>query len=232
MAIAMQDAHRCIERSTDCDCPICGEYMFTSLRTVVCMLCGHSIHRRCYEEHIKTSYRCPICSRSIANMEWQFTRLRRAIELQPMPEEFRDTKAWVYCNDCVAKTVVKYHWLGLQCGVYVPPLFSSHCLDQRLIDLIHSDVILTILFNSPSLPLPPPYHQQPLHLPHYLPPSKPLSILCARAPEVAFATIHYPTYSLELQRPFPIQILYAIPSPLLLHSLRSDETPIRFHRPQ
>ena len=126
MAIAIRDTHRCIERSTDCDCPICGEYMFTSLRTVVFMLCGHSIHRRCYEEHIKSSYRCPICSRSIANMEWQFTRLRRAIESQPMPEEFRNTKALVYCNDCVAKTSVEYHWLGLQCGMYVLSPFLPH----------------------------------------------------------------------------------------------------------
>ena len=119
MSISIRETHRCIERSTDCDCPICGEYMFTSPQTVVFMRCGHSIHHRCYYEHMKNSYRCPICSRSIVNMEWQFSRLERAIEAQPMPEEFRDTKAWVYCNDCCAKTSVKYHWLGLKCAVYV-----------------------------------------------------------------------------------------------------------------
>ncbi|KAL9129088.1 MAG: hypothetical protein Q9217_002360 [Psora testacea] len=121
MSISIRDTHRCIERSTDCDCPICGEYMFTSPQTVVFMRCGHSIHHRCYNEHMKNSYRCPICSRSIVNMEWQFSRLERAIEAQPMPEEFRDTKAWVYCNDCSAKTLVKYHWLGSKCAVYIYP---------------------------------------------------------------------------------------------------------------
>ncbi|MCJ1229604.1 hypothetical protein MMC12_006273 [Toensbergia leucococca] len=105
------------ERSTDCDCPICGEYMFTSPQTVVFMRCGHSIHHRCYYEHMKTSYRCPICSRSIVNMEMQFRHLERAIETQPMPAQFQDTRAWVYCNDCSAKTAVKYHWLGLKCAV-------------------------------------------------------------------------------------------------------------------
>lgn len=120
MAISIRDTHRCIERSTDCDCPICGEYMFTSPQTVVFMKCGHSIHLGCYNEHMKSSYRCPICSRSMCNMEWQFIRLERAIEAQPMPPEFQDTKAWVYCNDCSAKTAVKYHWLGLKCGVSVP----------------------------------------------------------------------------------------------------------------
>ena len=66
---------------------------------------------------MKATYRCPICSRSIANMERQFLDLKREIQLQPMPEEFRDTKASIYCNDCTAKTEVKYHWLGLECAV-------------------------------------------------------------------------------------------------------------------
>ncbi|KAL8695538.1 MAG: hypothetical protein Q9224_003377 [Gallowayella concinna] len=117
LSIRTWDNHRCIERSTDCDCPICGEYMFTSPQTVVFMRCGHSIHHQCYYEYMKRSYRCPICSKSIVNMEMQFQRLEQSIESQPMPPEFQDTKAWVYCNDCNAKSSVKYHWLGLKCGV-------------------------------------------------------------------------------------------------------------------
>ena len=117
MSISIATSHRCIERSTECDCPICGEYMFTSPETVVFMLCGHSIHHKCYYAHMKASYRCPICSRSIVNMETQFRNMDRAIESQPMPAQFEDTKALVYCNDCYAKSSVKYHWLGLKCGV-------------------------------------------------------------------------------------------------------------------
>lgn len=119
MAISIRDTHRCIERSTDCNCPICGDYMFTSPQTVVFMPCGHTIHRSCYSQHIENSYKCPICSRSMFNMERQFLRLRQFIESQPMPPEFQDTKAWVYCNDCSAKTMVPYHWLGVSCAVYV-----------------------------------------------------------------------------------------------------------------
>ncbi|KAI9776546.1 MAG: hypothetical protein M1835_005486 [Candelina submexicana] len=50
-------------------------------------------------------------------MEMQFRNLDRAIDSQPMPSHFRDTKALVYCNDCAAKTSVNYHWLGLKCAV-------------------------------------------------------------------------------------------------------------------
>ena len=51
------------------------------------------------------------------NMESQFRALDRDIERQPMPEGFRDTKALVGCNDCRAKSVSPYHWLGLKCQI-------------------------------------------------------------------------------------------------------------------
>ncbi|RKF73191.1 putative chy zinc finger [Golovinomyces cichoracearum] len=117
MSMSVEHSHKCIERVSDCDCPICGEYMFTSPLPVVFMLCGHGIHKACYEEHLKTSYKCPICSKSTINMETQFRNLDRAVISQPMPPEFRDTKAMVSCNDCCAKSSVNYHWLGLKCAI-------------------------------------------------------------------------------------------------------------------
>ncbi|OQD84554.1 hypothetical protein PENANT_c012G02666 [Penicillium antarcticum] len=47
LPMSIENTHRCIERSTQCDCPICGDYMFTSPETVVVMRCGHSIHHKC-----------------------------------------------------------------------------------------------------------------------------------------------------------------------------------------
>ncbi|GBF65424.1 RING finger protein [Trichophyton mentagrophytes] len=115
--IAIQNTHRCIERSTKCDCPICGEFMFSSPDTVIFMRCGHSIHQKCFSEHSRSSYRCPICSKSVTNMEANFRNLDRTIISQPMPPELKDTNALIYCNDCHAKSVVPYHWLGLKCEI-------------------------------------------------------------------------------------------------------------------
>ncbi|EGX88856.1 CHY zinc finger domain protein [Cordyceps militaris CM01] len=112
---SIESSHKCIERSTDCDCPICGEYMFTSPKPVVFMPCGHSIHKKCYDQHMRVSYKCPICNKSLANMETQFRNLDLSIQAQPMPAEFRDTKAVVLCNDCSGRCTVPYHWLGLKC---------------------------------------------------------------------------------------------------------------------
>ncbi|ROT39393.1 zf-CHY-domain-containing protein [Sodiomyces alkalinus F11] len=117
ISISIQVSHKCIERSTDCDCPICGEYLFTSPNPVVFMVCGHSIHSKCYNEHMKRSYKCPICNKSLLNMESYFRRLDLDIQSQPMPPEFRSTSATILCNDCSGKSTVPYHWLGLKCAL-------------------------------------------------------------------------------------------------------------------
>lgn len=42
-----KDNHCCMKMSLECDCPICGEYLFTSTRPVVYMRCGHTMHMNC-----------------------------------------------------------------------------------------------------------------------------------------------------------------------------------------
>jgi hypothetical protein len=115
MSIEAEQTHKCIERSTKCDCPICGEYLFTSSLPVAFMRCGHSIHNSCFKDLCNTTYKCPLCSKSIANMESQFRRLDRSIEEQPMPVEYRDKKSYIFCNDCNSRCVAAYHWLGTKC---------------------------------------------------------------------------------------------------------------------
>ncbi|KUI67037.1 hypothetical protein VM1G_03435 [Cytospora mali] len=112
-----QNDHKCIERATDADCPICGENMFASPKTVIFMECGHSIHRACFNQYMSSSYKCPICSKSIVNMEALFTNLANLIQEQPMPEDYRDVKSVVLCNDCSAKCSTQYHFLGLRCQI-------------------------------------------------------------------------------------------------------------------
>lgn len=40
MSIKLKDNHPCIERNLESDCPICGEYMFTSTRNICFMVSG------------------------------------------------------------------------------------------------------------------------------------------------------------------------------------------------
>ncbi|KAL2890910.1 CHY zinc finger domain protein [Ceratocystis lukuohia] len=111
-------SHKCIERATDCNCPICEDYLFTSRKAVVFMECGHSIHRSCHDKYLATgSYKCPLCSKAIINTEALFRSIDLAIQNQPMPEEYSNTRALVFCHQCTTRTTVPFHWLALKCGL-------------------------------------------------------------------------------------------------------------------
>ncbi|CAK7216968.1 hypothetical protein SBRCBS47491_003003 [Sporothrix bragantina] len=127
IAINQEESHRCREGVMDCDCPICGEYIFTTHKKVVTMKCGHMIHDDCRAQYIKWSYKCPICNKSVENMESMFRRLDKHLEEQPMPEEYANTRAVILCNDCEAKTSTSYHWGGLRCEV---------CLSYNTVELL------------------------------------------------------------------------------------------------
>ncbi|KAK6339067.1 hypothetical protein TWF696_009857 [Orbilia brochopaga] len=152
MSIELEGQHRCIERSTDCDCPICGEYLFTSVNTVVFMTCGHSIHLDCYNEHMKTSYRCPTCTKSVFNMESRFRYLDYEIQRQPLPDPYKFWHCHIICNDCSAKSDVPFHFLGLKCDTCK----SYNTCEVKLIrpeDQPGSSSSSSMLRN----PLPPPH---------------------------------------------------------------------------
>jgi hypothetical protein len=168
--------------------------MFTSPRPVVFMLCGHSIHQTCYYEHMKSSYKCPICSKSTINMETQFRNLDRAIDNQPMPPQFQDTEAMVSCNDCYAKSAVKYHWLGLKCAicdsyntaqlsilsdpsVAVPDIESREAGSRTVLDQGTGES------TSPALVVPGPTRYR-RHSAHALPPT-----------EMSETSVGFPPYS-------------------------------------
>ncbi|KAJ3375870.1 hypothetical protein GGF31_003075 [Allomyces arbusculus] len=127
MAIGLKDRHKCIERNLESDCPICGEYMFTSTTTVIFMPCGHCIHHKCYQEHIQTSYTCPTCCKSLGNMAEYFARIDAAVAAHAMPPEYQDLVSLIFCNDCEARSLARYHFMYHKCSapVEAPAAASS-----------------------------------------------------------------------------------------------------------
>lgn len=123
LSIELQDNHKCIERATMSNCPICGDYMFTSVKPVVYMSpCGHAIHQHCFDEYTKHSYKCPHCQVTVLNMDAQFRVLDKEIEEQPLPDPYCHWMCIVSCNDCKGRSKCPYHILGLKCG---------HCLSYN-----------------------------------------------------------------------------------------------------
>ncbi|ODV81740.1 uncharacterized protein CANTADRAFT_24568 [Suhomyces tanzawaensis NRRL Y-17324] len=115
LSIDLRENHKCLTNTTHCDCPICNEYLFTSVHKVVFMKCGHSIHQHCYDELIKHSYKCPLCKKTVVNAETQFRILDQEILQSPLPAPYSNWRCIVGCNDCKGKSNVGYHVLGLKC---------------------------------------------------------------------------------------------------------------------
>lgn len=115
LAIDLKEHHRCVTNTTHCNCPICNEYLFTSVAKVVFMTCGHLIHQACYDEMVKHSYKCPMCKKTVVNAETQFRILDQEIRQLPLPPPYDTWRCVVKCNDCGGKSSCPYHVLGLKC---------------------------------------------------------------------------------------------------------------------
>ncbi|KAJ3143167.1 hypothetical protein HK100_006462 [Physocladia obscura] len=105
MAISLKGKHKCIERNLESDCPICGEYMFTSTTTVIFMPCGHCIHYKCHQEYIQTSYQCPTCFKSLANMTEYFKRIDAMLGQHQMPPEYSNSYTCKGYNTKILQTM-------------------------------------------------------------------------------------------------------------------------------
>jgi len=116
LAIAGFEEHKCLENKFESNCPICNQNMFNSIKSVSTMLCGHGIHIGCLREYEKTNFKCPMCSKSIADMSATWRDIDEEIRAQPMPPEFGNMWAYVLCNDCEAKTFERFHFVGIKCG--------------------------------------------------------------------------------------------------------------------
>ena len=115
LSVELREKHKCVSNTTHSNCPICLEYLFTLVKKVVFMLCGHLIHQHCYDDMIKHSYKCPICKKTVLNCDTQFRILDQEIAQQPMPPPYNQWRCIISCNDCKGKSNVAYHVLGLKC---------------------------------------------------------------------------------------------------------------------
>ncbi|KAJ3050712.1 hypothetical protein HK097_008302 [Rhizophlyctis rosea] len=115
LAISLEGRHECIERNLESDCPICGD-VFGSEETVAMKPCGHCIHYKCHQEHIQTSYQCPTCLKSLADMTDHVRRIDQALAQQQMPKEYANLVNQIYCNDCEKKSYAKFHFMYHKCA--------------------------------------------------------------------------------------------------------------------
>ncbi|ORX46812.1 zf-CHY-domain-containing protein, partial [Hesseltinella vesiculosa] len=134
MSIGMKQVHKCLENNLQCDCPICGDYMFTSTNRVILMHCGHAIHLSCYQQHRKHSYQCPICLKSLGDMSLYFEYLQKELDHQPMPQAYASHTSSVFCNDCEQRSLAPYHFFYhpcKHCKSFNTTVLKTHASDRH-----------------------------------------------------------------------------------------------------
>ena len=115
LSINEKDNHKCLKNKTKDNCSICMENLFESIEPVSILKCGHPIHTNCMSEYMKSSYKCPLCSKSMVDMKHYFDMLDIEINNTPLPDEYKDKDVEILCNDCEQKSTVKFHFYGLKC---------------------------------------------------------------------------------------------------------------------
>ncbi|XP_047955559.1 zinc finger protein BRUTUS-like At1g74770 isoform X1 [Salvia hispanica] len=114
--------HICREKCLEDNCPICHEYIFTSNSPVKALQCGHLMHSSCFQVYTCSHYTCPICSKSLGDMQVYFRMLDALLSEQKIPEGNSGQTQLILCNDCEQRGTTSFHWLHHNkcsyCGSY------------------------------------------------------------------------------------------------------------------
>ncbi|KAK4257144.1 hypothetical protein QN277_006769 [Acacia crassicarpa] len=108
--------HICREKFLEDNCPICHEYIFTSCSPVKALPCGHVMHSTCFQEYTYFSYTCPVCCKSLGDMQVYFRMLDALLAEEKIPDEHLGQTQMILCNDCEKKGTAPFHWLYHKCS--------------------------------------------------------------------------------------------------------------------
>ncbi|KAJ8771863.1 hypothetical protein K2173_027040 [Erythroxylum novogranatense] len=110
--------HVCREKSVEDNCPICHEDIFTSNNPIKALPCGHFMHSTCFQDYTYTNYTCPICNKSLGDMQVYFKMLDALLAEEKIPYEYskktQELQA-ILCNDCEKKGAAPFHWFYHKC---------------------------------------------------------------------------------------------------------------------
>lgn len=100
------DRHKCARNALNRPCPLCSINMHESVRQCIIPACGHAMHRGCFEHHLKSSFACRVCGKSVVKMKLHWEKLDRLLENDlARITEFVNIK----CRDCGQVGKAKMH---------------------------------------------------------------------------------------------------------------------------
>lgn len=119
--LQLSNQHIClngVSYSKTTQCLLCLENASTS-QFILTLLpkCHHFAHAECIQLALKNNnYKCPLCRKSMIDMQYNWFVLDTEILLHPLPEEL-NKKVDILCYDCENKTEnIDWHFIGIKCG--------------------------------------------------------------------------------------------------------------------
>jgi len=113
----LQGAHKCVEKVSRSNCPVCQEDIHTSRIPSQIPPCNHLIHKTCFDDMLSNGhYACPVCGISMIPMSEIWKIYDKEIEETPMPDEYMNLFANILCRDCSQSSLSPFHILGIKCG--------------------------------------------------------------------------------------------------------------------
>lgn len=109
------DKHPCKENAKEELCPICLGRIHDSVDPVIGLPCNHQLHRDCFLELSKTSFKCPTCSTAMMDLTNFNQIMEDEVSHTPMPDEYKDFKVNILCNQCHKESKVNFHIVGMKC---------------------------------------------------------------------------------------------------------------------
>lgn len=116
LSITMKDSHECLEKISHKRCPVCLLNLHTSRQPSQIPKCRHMIHVDCFENLLHAGhYACPICGKSMVNMNNIWKMRDEEVMQTEMPDEYKNVTTKILCRDCRKENVVPLHFLGMKC---------------------------------------------------------------------------------------------------------------------
>ena len=95
---------------------MCMDDMHTSTKSASFLRCGHAMHTRCLNKYLRNNnIACPMCKKSVVDPKVFEAQMDAYIASMPMPPDYKDVKMRIMCNDCLAKSIVPFHFDGGKC---------------------------------------------------------------------------------------------------------------------
>ena len=74
------------------------------------------MHSKCYYGYIKSNQiACPMCKKSVIDPKYFEASMDMQLASMQMPEEYKDTKMLMLCNDCLTRSLCPFHIMGGKC---------------------------------------------------------------------------------------------------------------------